>query len=67
MKHMTPKYKFKADHKYAKDTLKRIEFLMKRNDADAWRDIEECYSELSGVFGTLQQYAMENNIAKEGK
>lgn len=58
---------FRSDHTYAKKTLKRIDYLMKQNDAQAWREIEECYSELSGVFGTLQQYAMENNIAKESQ
>lgn len=67
MKHMKPKYVFKKDNKYIKDVLKQIEFIMKRNDADAWREIEECYCELSAVCAQMEQFARENNIAKEGK
>lgn len=64
---MNNKTTFKKDHTYIRNVLRQIDQLMKRNTAESWREIEECYCELSAVCAQMESMARENNIALSAK
>lgn len=58
---------FRTDNTYIRKVLTQINDLMQRNTAEAWREIEECYCELSAVCAQMESMARENNLYKEGQ
>jgi hypothetical protein len=61
---MVTKATFKKDHTYVRESLSRINDLMKQDTAQAWSEIAELYCELSGVFGGLEDLAIMNSQEK---
>ena len=54
---MNSKSQFYADYKYTRMVMRQLERHLKNND---WEQVRICSQELSGVFGTHEWWAEEN-------